>query len=70
MRCDASELIDLRFGWKINDVEETSQSVKATVTDLNKGEKWIFESKYMIGCDGASSRVRRSLGIDLDGGPT
>lgn len=62
-------LIDIRFGWKLESILETERGVEATVTDLNKGKTVQFKAQYAVGCDGASSRVRRSLDISLDGGP-
>jgi 2-polyprenyl-6-methoxyphenol hydroxylase-like FAD-dependent oxidoreductase len=29
----------------------------------------VFSSRYVAGCDGGSSVVRRSMGIPIDGGP-
>ncbi|KAJ4991089.1 FAD binding domain-containing protein [Stagonosporopsis vannaccii] len=69
-RCEADPLIDLRFNWKVESVEETEEKAKTVAIDLKANETWTFISKYVIGCDGASSRARRSLQIPLDGGPT
>lgn len=69
-RCEANPLIDLRFSWKVESVEETEESAIAVAIDLKTNDTWTFVSKYLIGCDGASSRARRSLQIPLDGGPT
>jgi FAD-dependent monooxygenase len=69
-RCEADPLIDLRFGWKVESVKETDESVSTVAIDLATNDTWSFISKYMIACDGASSRSRRSLQIPLDGGPT
>ncbi|OAG35269.1 hypothetical protein AYO21_10540 [Fonsecaea monophora] len=66
---EANELIDLRFGWKLETIQETGEGVEATVTDLNSSKIVKFRSRYAVGCDGASSRVRRNLNIPLDGGP-
>ncbi|KAH0840993.1 hypothetical protein FOPE_06494 [Fonsecaea pedrosoi] len=66
---EANELIDLRFGWKLETIQETGEGIEATVTDLNSSKIVKFRSRYAVGCDGASSRVRRNLNIPLDGGP-
>ena len=66
--CDEDPLIDLRYGWKVDSVEENVDQVLTTVIDPS-GQKTVFTSEYVVGCDGGSSIVRRSLGIDIDGGP-
>lgn len=67
--CDQNPLIDLRFGWKLESVEELQESTKVIITDLSNGEKKAMITKFLAGCDGASSRVRRNLEIPLEGGP-
>jgi FAD-dependent monooxygenase len=62
-------LIDIRFGWKLESILETDLGVEAVVTDLNNSKTVKFKSRYAVGCDGASSRVRRSLNIPLERGP-
>ncbi len=41
----------------------------STVTDLGAERTIRVRSRYLIGCDGASSRVRRQLGIEMHGPP-
>jgi FAD-dependent monooxygenase len=65
--CDKDPLIDLRFGWKASSVEEKSDHVRLVVNGPDQVE-YIFKSKYLAGCDGGSSTVRRSLGIQIEGG--
>ncbi|KAK5162731.1 uncharacterized protein LTR77_011214 [Saxophila tyrrhenica] len=66
--CDKDPLIDLRYGWKVESVQEDSDRVTTTVVEPG-GTKRVFTSQYLVGCDGGSSRVRKSLGISIDGGP-
>lgn len=66
--CDQDPLIDLRFAWKTTSVVEEPDRVLTTV-EAPSGEEHIFSSRYVAGCDGGSSTVRRSLGIPIDGGP-
>jgi len=65
--CIGNPLIDVRSGWRCDSVEETDDGVVATF-DVG-GETHQLTASYVVGCDGASSVVRRSLGIGLDGGP-
>src|SRR5262249_10229225 len=41
--------------------------VSAVIIDLESGRRERIETQYLVGCDGANSLVRRSLGIGLDG---
>jgi FAD-dependent monooxygenase len=67
--CDENPLVDLRFGVKADLVEEFPGGAKVTAVDEATGLRQEIISRYVVGCDGGSSRVRRSLGIELDGGP-
>lgn len=67
--CDKDSLVDLRFGYKVESVEEEGDHVKTVVTDVDSGVSSEYMSDYVAGCDGASSRVRKTLGLPLDGGP-
>lgn len=67
--CDRNPLIDLRFECKLEEVSEVQDGVLVSVTNTASDTRRQILSKYLIGCDGGSSRVRRSLEIPLDGGP-
>ena len=67
--CDQDPLIGLRYGWKLESLREEHDKVSTTVTDTYTGISATVVSDYVVGCDGGSSRVRRSLEIPLDGGP-
>lgn len=69
-RIQAEKLIEGHFGLKFESLTETDEGVESTLTDEVTGEQHIIHSKYVVGCDGAGSRVRRSVGINLLGGPT
>jgi len=68
-RCEKDSMVDARYGWKVTHVEEVDGKVETTATMLSTGETTKFVSEYAVGCDGASSIVRKSLDIPLDGGP-
>jgi len=68
-RCDKDPLISCRFGWKVEQSTESSEGVLVEATNLHANVKRKFFTKYLVACDGASSRVRRDLAIPLDGGP-
>lgn len=49
---------------------ENEDSVTCTLTENASGKTHVVKSSYVIGCDGAGSRVRRAIGVNLTGGPT
>jgi FAD-dependent monooxygenase len=67
-KCLAEPLIASHFGYKFISLEEDDEGVTATFTDMNNQEKKIRAS-YLIGADGARSKVRKSVGIGLQGRP-
>lgn len=58
-------LIDSYFGMKFETTTESTEKVLSTVTNVVTGVKHSIESQYVVGCDGANSRVRTSTGIKL-----
>jgi FAD-dependent monooxygenase len=67
--CQANALIDTFFGYKFEELTEDGEAVFSTITDLKSSQKIVVKSKYVIACDGAGSRVRRSTGLSITGGP-
>ena len=65
---EASPMVDVRYGVKFESLEETEDGVTSSLTD-DKGAVICIKSRYLIGCDGGGSRVRRCLGIESIGGP-
>ena len=61
--------VDLRYGWQWEKSEQDADGVTSTVRDLASGETLEVRSRYVIAADGAGSRVRRSLGIEMQGPP-
>jgi 2-polyprenyl-6-methoxyphenol hydroxylase-like FAD-dependent oxidoreductase len=59
--------VDLRYRTRLESFEASDDGVTADIVDLQSGRREHVETKYLIGCDGANSTVRRSLGIDLGG---
>ena len=69
LRRHAAELgvIDLRFGWRVDEVAETEAGVSCTASPVNSGPSETFEGDYLVGCDAARSIVRRYLGVEYEG---
>jgi 2-polyprenyl-6-methoxyphenol hydroxylase-like FAD-dependent oxidoreductase len=59
--------ISLRFGWRCSAFSEDAEGVTAHIEQADGGGRETWRSAYLVGCDGASSFVRRSLGIRYHG---
>jgi 2-polyprenyl-6-methoxyphenol hydroxylase-like FAD-dependent oxidoreductase len=65
----ANPLIESHFGVKFETLEEFDDGVTSHLVDVISGEKYAVRSQYVVGCDGAGSRVRKAIGGKLIGGP-
>ncbi|MCK1798019.1 FAD-dependent monooxygenase [Streptomyces sp. XM4193] len=54
----------LRLRTTVDDVTDGEDHVTATVTDHASGTTHTLRARYLVACDGASSPIRRSCGID------
>jgi 2,4-dichlorophenol 6-monooxygenase len=57
----------LRFGWELDRFTQDADGVTAYVDDRLTGQKVTIRARYMIGADGARSRVVEQLGLPLVG---
>jgi FAD-dependent monooxygenase len=67
-KIQAEPFVESFFGMKFESLVESDAGVECELTDVS-GEKHIVNAEYVVGCDGAGSRVRRAIGADLIGGP-
>jgi 2-polyprenyl-6-methoxyphenol hydroxylase-like FAD-dependent oxidoreductase len=65
-RCKRDPLIDVRQGWRLETCAQVGDAVEATIVD-DRDEPVKIRASYLVGCDGASSRVRSELGIAMEG---
>ena len=65
-RARRDPLIDVRQGWQLQSCAQNGDAVEATVVH-DTGEVLKIRTSYLVGCDGASSRVRNELGIAMEG---
>lgn len=65
----ASDGAELRYRHQWEHSEEVGDAVISDVSDLDTGETIRVRSRYAIGCDGAGSRVRKLIGIEMVGPP-
>jgi 2,4-dichlorophenol 6-monooxygenase len=61
--------VDLRYRWEWERSEQDDEGVTSVVRNLDSGETTEVRSRYVIAADGAGSRIRRSLGIEMQGPP-
>jgi 2-polyprenyl-6-methoxyphenol hydroxylase-like FAD-dependent oxidoreductase len=66
-KCLEQPLIDFRSGLTYQSYVEDAEGVTATLVDQTSQIRRI-RSRYMVGCDGGRSQVRKSLGIKMVGG--
>jgi 2-polyprenyl-6-methoxyphenol hydroxylase-like FAD-dependent oxidoreductase len=62
----AHPLVDLREGWTLSDLHQDPAGVRATVLNARTRTRSTVNARYLVGCDGANSTVRRCLGIPID----
>jgi 2-polyprenyl-6-methoxyphenol hydroxylase-like FAD-dependent oxidoreductase len=54
---------------EITDLTQDEQGVTASAVDLDSGTRSSIACDYLVGCDGASSLVRKSIGSEFVGSP-
>jgi 2-polyprenyl-6-methoxyphenol hydroxylase-like FAD-dependent oxidoreductase len=59
--------VRLRYRTRLESFAASENGVTADVVDLESGRRERIEAEFLVGCDGANSLVRRSLGIGLNG---
>ena len=59
--------VTLRYGCELVDLEQDGNGVTARVKQAETGARESIRAQYLAGCDGANSRVRQSIGIQLSG---
>jgi 2-polyprenyl-6-methoxyphenol hydroxylase-like FAD-dependent oxidoreductase len=65
-RAHRDPLVDVRQGWRVQGCRQIGDVVAAQLTDSD-GNTVTVHADYLVGCDGAASRVRAELGIEMDG---
>jgi 2-polyprenyl-6-methoxyphenol hydroxylase-like FAD-dependent oxidoreductase len=59
--------IKIRFGWKAHQFNQNDDGVSLTAEHVANGQTEHWHARYLIGCDGGQSEVRRFLGIRYHG---
>ncbi len=63
----AEPKIDLRYRQEWRSLEDDGERVVSEVVDLETGETLQVSSAWVLAADGASSRVRRAVGLEMEG---
>ena len=58
---------DVRWQTEVESFSQDADGVTAQIKNVS-GETETIEAKYLVGCDGAKSLTRRSLGLEFSGG--
>jgi 2-polyprenyl-6-methoxyphenol hydroxylase-like FAD-dependent oxidoreductase len=59
--------IERRFGWRFERFTEHRATVAVEAVEVASGRSETIQCDYLVGCDGGGSRVRKGLGIELEG---
>jgi 2-polyprenyl-6-methoxyphenol hydroxylase-like FAD-dependent oxidoreductase len=59
--------VELRFGWQADQFSQDADGVELTAGRVTDGRSEQWRARYLVGCDGGHSAVRRSLGIRYSG---
>jgi 2-polyprenyl-6-methoxyphenol hydroxylase-like FAD-dependent oxidoreductase len=59
--------IERRFGWRFERFADHGDKVAVEAVEVASGRSETIEADYLVGCDGGGSRVRKGLGIELEG---
>jgi 2-polyprenyl-6-methoxyphenol hydroxylase-like FAD-dependent oxidoreductase len=59
--------VRLQYRTRLESFATSENGVSTEVVDLESGQRRHIGANYLVGCDGANSVVRRSLGIGLGG---
>ena len=65
--CRRNPLISLRCGLRFDSLTQDDDGVTSHLVDVSTDKPVQLRSRYVIGCDGASSQVRKVVGIGEEG---
>ena len=54
----------LRYRCRLEEFEQDATGVRATITDQAAGTTMSVSAKFLVACDGSSSPIRKTVGID------
>ena len=63
---ETSTCVKMFWGWRVLSISENEDGVTAKAVNAD-GEEKLFKARYLVGCDGGTSFVRKELGIHTFG---
>ncbi len=66
---DSFKCVELRYRTRFLGFEQDADGVTVDVEDLESGRKYQIRTQYLVGCDGANSKLRELAGIEMLGNP-
>ena len=63
----AQQFADVRFYTEYTEFHQDRGGVTAGIRDRESGRRSIIHAQYLLGADGANSKVRQKLGIEMTG---
>ena len=61
--------VELRYRTRMVSFREEAESVVVDLEDVESGERSSIRARFLVGCDGAASKVRQGLDIGMTGRP-
>lgn len=62
--CTAQPNVTPKVGWNVSAVTDNGNDVTIIASPLDSDSASSFNARYLLGCDGASSYIRREIGSD------
>ena len=63
------QCVELRYRHRFASLTQDADGVVAEVEDLEGDRTTTIRARFLVGCDGANSRVREAVGIGMSGDP-
>ncbi|MFD4533009.1 FAD-dependent monooxygenase [Kitasatospora sp. NPDC058397] len=59
----------IEFGVELADLKDTGEKVEATLVSAGSDRAETVQTDWLVGCDGAHSKVRELIGVSFEGAP-